>query len=228
MQLKQWGAAGLVLAVAVLAAPASASHIDWEARRAAREAEREAAALVREQERAARALERETARAERRSGDTETDATEPGCTCSARLSFDRPSLQFIGGVLTFIPRVDISISSRGEATDPDWTAVVAHEGSSDYTSADVTVPAGVSFGPADETLSGPCGSSYSLGGHTLGNVPLPGLIRSLLGTDQELDGTVTMRATISGCGFDEEYKQFPFTLTEFGNVSTRSWRTVRN
>jgi hypothetical protein len=72
-----------------------------------------------------------------------------------------------------------------------------------------------------------CGSRYTLRGISLPAVSLPGLPSSLVGEDQELDGTIQMHASLVGCGFEEEHRQMNFTLREFGNLRVKGWRSIR-
>ncbi len=142
----------------------------------------------------------------------------PTCSCSATLGFAAPDLQFQNGVLTFIPRLNVSLRSRGTVAAPAWTATVAYSGQ--------TSPGG-EFGGNQDIARGPCGSRFSLRGVQLAPVTLNGLTRTLLGNRQELDGTIEMAATVSGCGFDREKKMSRFTLKQFGNLTVRGWRMVR-
>lgn len=193
-----------VLAFAIAAVPgASASHIDFEQRRAEREAEREARRLAREND-------------------------EPTCTCSARLSYGRPSLQFSGGTLNFIPRVDVAIRSRGDHDAPAWSAQLDFDGSSSYTSDDVSVPDGSSFSGTQQVAAGSCGHSFTFQGLSLPAVSLAGITRSLVGEDQELKGAVHLHSALSGCGQTKELnKSYSFRLRELGNLRLGSWRSVR-
>lgn len=152
----------------------------------------------------------------------------PACTCRASLSFGRPALQWSGDTLTFNPTVNLAIRTRGDAGAPPVTVSLHHEGSTSYSSEDVSVPAGTSFS-GDRTVVAniPCRSRYTFSGYQLPAVPLPGLTRSLLGSRQELDGVIQMKAAIAGCGFEEEHRQSTFTLKQFGNLFVRSWRSVR-
>lgn len=156
------------------------------------------------------------------------DNQPPTCTCSASLSFARPSLQWSGGTLTFIPKVNYSIRTRGDAGAPLATVSLHHEGSTSYSSDDISVPSGVSFsGDRNLVENISCGSRYSFSGYQLPAVSLTGVTRALVGEDQELDGKIQMKATMAGCGFEEENRQFSFTVKEFGNLFVRSWRSVR-
>lgn len=155
-----------------------------------------------------------------------TDPNIP-CTCSASVSLAKPQLRFSGGVLTFIPAVDISIRSRGNMAQPRWTATLAYSGETSYESDDVTPPGGTSFSTTKEMVSGYCGSRYTFKGHQLPAVALSGLTSQFVGADQELDGLVKMKAEVTGCGEDSAEKGFKFTLEEFGNLFVRGWRTIR-
>jgi hypothetical protein len=156
-----------------------------------------------------------------------SDPNRP-CACSTSLSFSRPDLQFRDGVLTLVPRVDVSIRSRGSAAQPGWTATLNYHGSTSYASDDVTVPGGVSFSGQEQVATMPCGSRLSFKGMQLEPVTLSGITRSLVGNDQELDGRVEMAAEVVGCGFDSEHRAFTFELEEFGNLFVRGWRFVRS
>lgn len=151
----------------------------------------------------------------------------PTCSCSATLGFVTPDLQFHNGVLTFIPRLNVSLRSRGPVEAPGWTATVAYSGKASFESEDVTPPAEQGFSGNQDIAHGPCGSRFKLRGVQLNPVPLNGLTRTLLGNRQELDGNIEMEAAVSGCGFDSENKMSRFTLKQFGNLTLRGWRTVR-
>lgn len=142
----------------------------------------------------------------------------PTCTCSASLGFAAPDLQFQDGVLTFLPRINVSLRSRGPVAAPGWTATVQYSGT--------TTPGG-GFSGKQDIAHGPCGSRFSLRGVQLAPISLNGLTRGLLGHREELDGTLEMTAEVRGCGFDSEKKLSRFTLKEFGNLVVRGWRTVR-
>ena len=172
----------------------------------------------------ARRAERE---AERVAGENEVTVapTEETCRCTTRLSFSKPSLQWRSGELVFIPKVDVSIRSRGEERI-DWTAQLAYTGTTGYESADLTVPAGVGFAGTQELFSGQCGDTYSFSGWQMPAVSLSGLTRGLV-KGEEIDGRVQMQAKLSGCGEDEEKRAFDFTLMDFGNLKVRGWQSVR-
>lgn len=201
---------GLLLA----ATPAAAyDRAELEQRIAERRAQIEARRAEREEERTA--------------GENEVPVvpTIEACRCTTKLSFSKPSLQWRGGSLVFIPKVDVSIRSRGEERI-DWTARLAYTGSTGYESTDVAVPAGVGFAGTQELFSGQCGDSYSFSGWQLPAVSLAGLTRSLV-KGQEIDGRVQMQASLAGCGEDEEKRAFDFTLMDFGNLKMRGWRSAR-
>jgi hypothetical protein len=189
-------------------ASAFASHIDWDARRAEREAEREAQRLEREAERAAE--------------------NQPKCTCSASLSYAKPSLSFGSSGLVLIPRANVDVRLRGDLDGPKHTIGLHYEGNTAYESDDVAVPGGISFS-GDKTLlnNAGCEGRWSFDGVELDRITLPGIVRTLLGAKQELDGNVHLKTAIAGCGFEEENRQFPFTLKEFGNFRVGGWRSVR-
>jgi len=150
------------------------------------------------------------------------------CTCSSSLSFDRPSLRWSSEGLIFTPRVNFSVRARGGDQAPPLSISVNYEGGSAYASEDVSPPNGVSFSGEKQLLSNfPCNGSYRAKGVELSDVTLSGLLRSLLGEDQELEGNVQMKASIAGCGFEEENRQFSFRLREFGNLRVGSWHSVR-
>ncbi len=155
-------------------------------------------------------------------------SVEPStCSCSATLGFASPNLQWQHGVLTFIPRLNVSIRSRGSVAAPAWTAMVTYSGKTSFTSADVVGPSGSGFSGSQDIAHGPCGSRFSLRGVQLAPVSLSGLTRTLLGKSETLDGAVEMTATVSGCGFDAEKKVSHFTLKQFGNLTVRGWRSIR-
>ncbi len=198
---------GLGLVVAEMPT-AFASHIDWDARRAEREAAREERRIEREEERTAR--------------------SEPQCTCSARLSPAKPSLQFGSSGLTFIPRVDVAISLRGDSEGPTHSIGVRYAGSTAYQSSDVTVPDGVSFSGEKMLLANAsCEGRWNLEGVELTRVTLPGITSSLVGDDEQLNGTVRLHTEVLGCSVEEENRQFSFRLGEFGNLKVGGWRSVR-
>lgn len=210
---------------------ADAFHIDLEQRRAEREAEREARYAEREAEREARRATKSFAsRRAERERETEEIQEETSCSCRARLDFAKSDLQFRGGSLSFVPRVDVSIRSEGEVSDPPLNVSIAYEGGTSYQSEDVAVPPGATFGGTKNVVeNGACGSRYSYTGLPLSPIPvsLSGLTRALLGGDQAINGVVRMSAQLVGCGFEEEDRQFVFTAEEFGNLKVRGWRSVR-
>lgn len=131
------------------------------------------------------------------------------CTCSASLSFDRPSLQWTGESLLFIPRVNFSLRARGGNAAPPLNVSVNYEGDA----------AGAVFGGQKPVVSGwPCNGSYRSSGVELTRISVPSGLE---------DGTVQMKAAIEGCGFDEEHRQFSFKVREFGNLRIGGWRSVR-
>ena len=208
--------------VAVTASPALAATRE---ERAIARAERDAQRAI---DRAERDAEREARRSGNDEGQNEESNEEATCSCSSRLSFARPQLQWRGGVLTIIPRVDVDIRTKGEQSDGDWAAHLFYEGSAMFESEDVVAPGSVVFNGSQEIQSGQCGDNrYSFTGLALPEITLPGLLRSLVGFDQELDGTVKMKAHIEGCGFDEEYQQFGFNVEEFGNLDVGRWKRAR-
>ena len=207
-QSSLWGGVVALSLLTVVIPSAFASHIDWDARRAERAAEREARRIERAAERAA--------------------ADEPECVCSARLSPAKPSLSFSNGVLTFTPRVNVDIRLRGDNDGEQHTVSVAYEGNSAYSSDDVNEPAGVNFSGQRTVLeNASCEGHWNFGGIELARIPLTGITGALVGLDQELAGAVTMKTAVSGCGFAEENSQFQFRLQELGNIRVGSWRSVR-
>ena len=210
----------LVGAAAVVLVPdaAAITREELAARRAEREAERDARQAARDAERAARDAEREA----------EEEAEAANCGCSATVGFSAPDLQWRSNNLVFVPRVDVSIRTRGEASQPNWSAGLTYQGTASFLSEDVAAPGVTSFAGSRTVASGPCGDNrYTFKGLALEPVTLAGVARSLVGVDQELDGMLRMMARIEGCGFDEETKAFPFIVQEFGNLSVRGWRTAR-
>lgn len=150
------------------------------------------------------------------------------CTCSASLGFDKPLFQWSSEGLVFIPRVNFSVRSRGGSEAPPLNVVVNYGGETSYESGDVSVPAGVAFSGQKQVINGfPCNGSYRSSGVALTKVALTGLVRSLIGEDQELNGLVHMQASIEGCGFDEENRESSFRMREFGNLRIGGWRSVR-
>lgn len=154
--------------------------------------------------------------------------TDPQCSCRASLHLSRPSLQWTGGVLTFIPRVDVHIRGRGDAGAPPLDVSVNYEGSTGYSSEDVAVPSGVSFSGSRAVVSGmPCDGRYRFQGLDLAHVGLTGITPSLVGEDQELEGKVDLQASVAGCGFDSDHRALRFRVLEFGNIRIGSWRSAR-
>jgi hypothetical protein len=216
-------AGGAVVALVPEAAALTVEERD--ARKAEREAAREARRAELEARRAEREAEREARKAER---EAEKEAEETGCSCSASLSYSRPEVQWHSNVLTFIPRVDVTLRTRGETGGPDWSAQLAYNGSVSFTSADVAAPGDVSFSGSQQIAKGQCGDNrYKFSGLALPPVSFSGLTRSLFGTDDELDGIVRLTARVEGCGFDEERRMFSFTASDFGNLRVHGWRTLR-
>jgi hypothetical protein len=176
-----------------------------------------------------RRIEREARRAQRQEKDNSDsgETQDNKCNCRARLSFNRPTLFINGGTVRFIPNLDIDINSRGDSSDPSWTATLKYNGSTSYESEDIVPPAPVAFSGEQTVFSGACGNDFSFDGYQLPAVNLTGLTRSLLGPKQELDGKVELQAEIAGCGFDNLHRNFGFNMKEFGSLRTRSWRSVR-
>lgn len=157
------------------------------------------------------------------------ESVAPTCSCRVDVDYARPQLQFRNGVLTFVPVVDLSIRTRGDRLAPEWTADLSYSGQSSYQSADVVVPSGVAFSGARQIANGDCGTTFDFDGYQLPAVPLTGLVRSLLGIDQELTGTVRMEAVLQACQETEAVRrQFSFNLEELGALErVRSWRSIR-
>lgn len=150
------------------------------------------------------------------------------CRCSANLRFSRPSLQFLDGVLTLLPRVDISIRTRGETSAPAWSVDLEYEGEALFTSNDVPPPDAVAFSGAQHVIGGSCGDNrYLFKGFALDPVPFTGFLSSLLGAGEEAEGTVRMRAQLVGCGDDKVHRVFRFTAGELGNLLVRGWRSAQ-
>lgn len=207
MSLTLFVRTGVVVAVVAgllaVVAPTDASHIDLEARRAAREAEREAKRL----------------------------AEETTCTCKANLKFEKAQLMFGSEGLTFVPRLNIDIRGDGGTLAPDLNVNVNYEGSAEFAAkkGEFAVPSGVPFGGSEPVLSGaPCNGKYSFEGFALPPVSFAGVVRSLLEPKEELEGVVKLKASLVGCGFEEEEnRQFSFIMKEFGNLKIEGWRSPR-
>lgn len=150
------------------------------------------------------------------------------CTCSSSLSFDKPLFQWTGEGLIFVPRVNFSVRAQGGSEAPPLNVVVNYEGLTSYESEDVSVPDGAVFSGQKQVINGfPCNGSYRSSGAELQKITLGGLMRSFLGEDQELHGLVRMKASIEGCGFDEENREAHFRVREFGNLRIGGWRSIR-
>lgn len=150
------------------------------------------------------------------------------CRCSASLRFSRPGLQFLDGVLTLLPRVDVSVRTRGETSAPAWSVDLEYEGEALFTSNDVPPPDAVAFSGAQHVIGGSCGDNrYLFKGFALDPVPFTGFFSSLLGAGEEAQGTVRMQAHLVGCGGDEEHRVFRFTAGELGNLLVRGWRSAQ-
>ncbi|MBI4022526.1 MAG: hypothetical protein HY372_04140 [Candidatus Andersenbacteria bacterium] len=156
-----------------------------------------------------------------------TDAAGCRCTASLRLS-GQPDLQWRGSQLTWVPRVDVQIRTRGASGGPDWSVGLNHEGSTSFTSDDVTAPGEVSFSGSQNVASGACGDNrYVFRGMALPAVVMNGVTRGLVGERERLNGTVRMRASLIGCGEDAEARQFGFSVRELGNLRVGGWRIWR-
>lgn len=154
---------------------------------------------------------------------------EAGCRCTASLKLSgRPDLQFRGSQLTWVPRADVTIRTRGAAGGPDWSVRMTHEGTVSFSSADVTPPGDVAFSGAQSVASGACGNNrYTFRGMALPAMEMSGVTRSLVGERERLDGVVRMRAALAGCGNDAEARQFTFSVRELGNLRIGGWRSSR-
>lgn len=161
---------------------------------------------------------REQRRLEREARRAAEENVEPACSCSASLRLARPSLHFGNAGLVFIPRVDVSVRGRGEADAPGLDVAVNYEGGAQ----------GMAFNGTTNVLAGAaCNGRYSFGGLKLARVVLPGLGFGALDEDEKVDGLVKLKASLVGCGFEEEHKQFGFTREGFGELQVGSWRSVR-
>jgi hypothetical protein len=152
---------------------------------------------------------------------------EGGCVCTARVKFVRPEVRFSGDTLTFIPRIDLSIRTRGETvTGSLWSVSVGYEGEAIFTGSDAPPP--VSFSGDNEVANGQCGSNrYTFHGLELSSVPLSGVTTTLIGDDEQLDGAVRMAVRLNGCTYEEEQRSFVFRLRESLKMRVGSWRSVR-
>lgn len=152
------------------------------------------------------------------------------CTCTSSVGLNRPRLQFVNGTLTFFPEVNISLRSRaGSSNNEPWTATLNYDGSTAYSSSDVSVPSGVSFSGSQSVFHGTCGtnSHVSFNSLSLPPVTLSGLTREMVGHRQEVKGTLLMHAQLTGCGADEENRMFTFSLRELGRLFVGGWRSIR-
>lgn len=218
----------LVAALLITAVPITASA-DW---LSDRQAERDARWAQIEAERAARwgALNPPST-APSTDGiiittDEGDDNALPPCQCTASVSLDRPSFQWRNGTLTFIPRVNVSVRSRG-SHEQGWTLGIAHEGQMSYTSNDVATPAPHSFSGTRSVASGACGDRYSHQGLELSTVALDGIVPSLVKDKQKLIGTARLKLDLSGCQNVTKAAENSFTLTANGQIKTNMWRTLR-
>lgn len=157
-----------------------------------------------------------------------TDTENSTCQCSARLSFSRPELNFNASVLTFIPRVDISLRTRGSADAPDWSLGLNYTGQANFASEDVSAPGPLAFNGQQHVVGGQCGNNrYTFKGLALSPVTFTNIPWAIVGPKQELDGQVNLQAALQGCSQETKHSQFSFRLKEVGNLLVRSWRTVR-
>ncbi|PIT97795.1 MAG: hypothetical protein COT71_04205 [Candidatus Andersenbacteria bacterium CG10_big_fil_rev_8_21_14_0_10_54_11] len=221
-------AAGLTLLLP--AVPAAALDIDnLRAELEARRAERAAAREQRMQERADRLSELfGPAETSDSPGGGAEQADGSPCSCSARMSYSSPDLQFRNGVLTFIPRADVSVRTHGEAIEDNWTVDLDWTGTATFTSSDVPAPVPVAFSGRQHVVGGRCGNNrYSYRGLALPEVPFTGIAQTLFTTGSKLDGLVRMQTNLTGCDSDTEHKQFPFTVRTFGNLLVKNWHSAR-
>ena len=152
----------------------------------------------------------------------------PECQCSASLRFSKPDIGFREGVLTFTPRIDVSVRTRGDTSALDWSLGLDYEGSAAFSSEDVTPPADVPFAGSKHIVGGSCGNNrYMFKGFALDPVPFTGLIPSLVGSGEALDSTVHLMGQFTGCDTDELHRMFRFTMEELGNLKVRGWRSAR-
>ncbi len=199
-----------------------------EAEREARRVEREARRVEREEAREARRLAREARRAEREADREDSDEISNSCDCSTRLRFSRPELVWRGDRLMFVPRIDLDIRSRGETSDPRFSAILDYEGETTLFSEDMRVSEGKGFAGKKAVVDGAiCGSDYSFEGIRLGEVELFKMAGSLFSFIGELEGGLKMKASVEGCEYDEDYRQMEFSVEEFGNLSVGRWRRAR-
>lgn len=221
----------LVVIISVLflgtAGAVEASHVDREQQRL----EREQRSAERDAERALRRAEREAEQIAREEKRNQEEVKVPTCTCRASISFSRPQqLTFLNNILTFKPRLDLRISSRGDADAPMWQANMLSSGRATFSSGDIATPPDSNFEFNNSTNEFPCGTTYNHSGLALGGVSLSGVMRTLLGFDKNLKGTIIMSTTLTipSCQLEEMVmKQFSFSLTGANSARLGSWRSVR-
>jgi hypothetical protein len=217
-QLVMLGVLVGVISVAVAVSPlmVRASHIDALRERI-------------EQRRAQREAEREARRQDSEESDSNQNNEEPACNCSASLRLDDPDIYWSGNSLVFVPRFDVSVRVRGNDNgEGAWNLALDYDGQAQFSSDGLTPPVSSAFAGHDE-WGGQCFDTRStFSGHAGQAVTLATIARSLFSfSDHELDSVIRMRAGLSGCDTDEEYRQFDLTVEEFGNLDLGRWRRVR-
>lgn len=150
-----------------------------------------------------------------------------GCTCSARLRFARPSVQWNRDMLTFTPQFDIAVNVRSDVQDERWALELAYEGDATLSSDSIAVPAPVQFSGVG-SWGGQCfDTRQTFSGYSREPVSIVSISRSLFGPDDEASGVVNLRARLSGCASRELSQQFSFRVFEFGNLRVGMWRRAR-
>lgn len=191
-------AAGAIILAGILAAPATlASHIDWDARRAEREAER-----------------------------ARRDEPQCVCSARVsyvrpELSFSASGLVFAPRVNVDIrlrgdtngPKHTVGVQYSGQTNY-----------ASDHVSVPEGVSFS---GEKTLISSASCEGRWSFNGVELARITLPGLDRTVVGKKQKLTGTARMAAAVTGCGEEAQDQQFSFSLRDLGRLSVGSWRSPR-
>lgn len=156
----------------------------------------------------------------------DNNGSEP-CTCSATLKLAKPEVVWNSSGLAFVPRFDVRIRVRGNEQAGPWNLALNYDGQASYSSTDITPPAGSAFSGSD-SWSGACfDTRATFSGHAGTPVSIASLSRGLFVGGNELAGLVKMKADLTGCDSDSEYRQFKFTVGDFGNLRTSSWRLAR-